>query len=577
MEDTSILNPVIVLGAGPIGLGAALELARCNIPCILIERNETTSWHPKTRNFNTRTMEIAQGWGQSIYDELRQLDLPPEWKSPIRFMSSIVGRETGSIESKGFLGAGPNWSPVHSVLSSQDMIEPTMLREIKRSPLIDVRFNHELLELVSGDENDANEVQVKVRNKATNEEMTLTGSAMIAADGANSSIRKKMEIDMEGRFKIAHFITCYFYSDVEQYAKNRPGILFFVANKKANGVLQPLDAKGRWLCQIRVSEKQWDIKKFNEARCQKWIQDAVGVKDLPVEVRSVGKWQMNAVVCNQFVKGRVLLMGDAANMFPPSGGLGVNTGLQGMHNGIWKLALLLRGKAGRGLLETYTTERKPVSKEVAEQSYQNALQVVQLSIISRLREKVKFEWLARFIVKIIATLKGLPMEAMTTEKVLKATKRYGNQLGLELGAIYTSSAIVPDGSEPPVLEDAYTDYVPTGRPGHRAPHVWLLKNGKKRISTLDLWSPEFTILTGTKGQQWEETVNQIRNELKLEVDFHIIGTTTLIDEENTFLERYGIQPDGAVLVRPDGYVAWRSIQSSSSKVNLSQALRIILK
>ena len=118
-EHQQKLKPVLILGAGPVGLGAAMELARCKIPSILIERNERTSWHPKTRNFNTRTMEIARGWGPQIYEELRQLDLPPEWKSPIRFAGSITGEETGHIVAKGFMGAGPDMSPVSSVLSSQ--------------------------------------------------------------------------------------------------------------------------------------------------------------------------------------------------------------------------------------------------------------------------------------------------------------------------------------------------------------------------------------------------------------------------------------------------------------------------
>ena len=536
MKASTDVRPVIVLGAGPVGLGAALELARCGIRSILIERNDRTSWHPKTRNFNTRTMEIARGWGREIYDELRKLDLPPKWKSPIRFSGKITGPETGHIVSNGFMGAGPLLSPVNSVLSSQDMLEPVMLREIRRSGMVDVRFNHEMLQFVRGNEEGADEVEIRVRDGTTGEESTVLGSAMIAADGAASSMRTILGRTLEGTLKINHFMNCYFRADVEKYARERPGILLFVANEKAQGVLQPLDSRGRWLCQITVPESEWSTETFTKERAAQWIRDAVGVADLPIEIVSVGKWQMNAVVCDQLQVGRILLMGDAAHMFPPTGGLGVNTGLQGMHNAVWKLALFLRGKAGRGLLETYTTERKPVSQWVAEQSYHNARQVAQIGLISR----------------------GQAQPTLSTQEVLKETRRYGNQLGLELGAVYASPAIVSDGTSAPEVQDPYTDYVPTGRPGHRAPHVWLRK-GDDTLSTLDLVGPEFTLICGAEGAAWCTVVDRLRQRFGLDMGCQCIGASGgYQDVEGTFEQRYGLQSSGAVLVRPDGWVAWRA-------------------
>lgn len=548
------IKPVVVLGAGPVGLGAAVELARCKVPSILIERNDRTSWHPKTRNFNTRTMEIARRWGREIYEELRELDLPLQWKSPIRFSNTIVGEETGHIESRGFMGAGPEWSPVNSVLSSQDMIEPVLLRQAKRSGMVDIRFSHEMIEFLSGQEPDAQEVSLRVRNKVTGEESILHGSALIAADGASSEMRSLLEMPMHGTAKIAHFINCYFKADLEEYASKRPGILLFVGNEKANGVFQPLDARGRWLCQISVPEDIWSTDVFTPDRCVQWIRDAAGVDTLDVQVQSVGKWQMNAVVAESFIAGRVLLTGDAAHMFPPTGGLGVNTGIQGMHNAVWKLALYLRGKAGRKLLETYTTERRPYARWVAEQSFHNARQVGKMRAIST----------------------GKAPPDISKEEVLKETRRYGNQLGLELGSVYESSAVIPDGSAPPELGDSYTDYVPTGRPGHRAPHVWLQINDD-RFSTLDLFGHEFTVLTGPKGETWRPVVERLGKDLGLDIGFYVIGGTDLIDVENTFLARYGMRDDGAVLVRPDGWIAWRSAYSNAdAEDQLPAAMKRIL-
>lgn len=552
---TTTLSPVIILGAGPVGLGAAMELARCKVPSILIERNDRTSWHPKTRNFNTRTMEIARGWGRQIYDELRELDLPPEWKSPIRFSSTLVGEETGHLVSNGFKGAGPLLSPVNSVLSSQDMIEPVMLREVRRSGMVDVRFQHEMVEFVRGHEEGATDVALKVRNKVTGEVETITGSALIAADGAASSMREFLQMPMEGTHKIAHYMNCYFKADIEQYARKRPGILLFVANDVARGVFQPLDSRGRWLTQIKVPEERWSTELFTHEDCKNWIRKGVGVEELDIEICSLGKWQMNAVVCRDLQQGRVLLMGDAAHMFPPTGGLGVNTGMQGMHNAVWKLALHIKGKAGRGLLATYTTERKPVAKWVAEQSYHNSRQVNLISTISL----------------------GTAAPELTTADALQATSRYGNQLGLELGSVYTSSAIVPDQTEAPVVNDPYTDYVPTARPGHRAPHVWL-QRGDDRLSTLDLFGHEFTVLTGADGQAWEPVVAQLREQFGLDVQLHAISEDgALRDTEKTFHNRYGIGKDGAVLVRPDGWVALRlPAWSANAAQVLTDAIQRIL-
>lgn len=530
------VSPVLIVGAGPIGLGAALELARCGVRSILLERNERTSWHPKTRNINTRTMEITRGWGREIYDEVRHLDLPPGWKSPVRFYDTLLGRQLGEIEAKGFEGAGPEFTPVGSVLTSQDMLEPTLLQAVVKTGMVDVRFHREIVEIVRGSEPDATEVEIRVKNVATGELINLTGPALIAADGAGSFVRNALGTIMDGPKKLAHYINCYYRADIEKYAGKRPGILHFVGSERATGVFQPLDARGRWLSQIVVPEDQWSTDIFTKERCTEWIRAGVGDPDLAVEVLSVGKWQMNAVVGRKLIEGRILLMGDAAHMFPPTGGLGVNTGMQGMHNGIWKLALFLRGKAGRALVETYETERRPVARWVADQSHHNARQVEQMARLSR----------------------GLPVEGnLTPEEVITATRRYGNHLGMELGSIYDSSAVVADGTEPPKVDDEYSDYVPTGRPGHRAPHVWI-EMGGERLSTIDLVNPEFSIFAGRKGDGWKNIAASVSKEFGLSTPCFVIGGVEIKDIEDTFLTRFGLAEDGAVLVRPDGWIAFRA-------------------
>src|SRR5436190_11174360 len=145
------VQPVVIVGAGPVGLGAALELARCGLRLILIERHESTSWHPKTRNFNTRTMEIARGWGAPVYQRLRSIDGPDGWKSPIRFMRTAVGEQVGTIETKGFEGPGPDISPAVPIMTSQVLIEEILLDAVRATGLVDVRFSTEAVKLVDAE------------------------------------------------------------------------------------------------------------------------------------------------------------------------------------------------------------------------------------------------------------------------------------------------------------------------------------------------------------------------------------------------------------------------------------------
>src|SRR5689334_382627 len=266
---------VIIVGAGPVGLGAALELARCGVRSVLIEKHDATSWHPKTRNFNTRTMEIAMGWGAAVYKRLRSIDAPDGWKSPIRFLRTAIGEQLGVIESKGFEGPGPAVSPAHPIMSSPELIERILL---------DVRFATEATALRAGGDPHDDAVALDVASRATGVRATLTGAALVAADGAASFVRGALGLRLEGPQSLSHIVNCYFRADLERHLGDRTGVFFFVSNERAAGVLQPLDAAGRWLCQITVPPDEWSLDVFTKERARDWIRAAAGVEGLEPEV-----------------------------------------------------------------------------------------------------------------------------------------------------------------------------------------------------------------------------------------------------------------------------------------------------
>jgi len=273
-------------------------------------------------------------------------------------------------------------------------------------------------------------------------------------------------------------------------------------------------------------------KGLDEDRSRELVHAALGTKDVEVTVEDVMPWQSVADVAERFQDGRVFLAGDAAHVMPPYGGFGGNTGIADAHNLAWKLALVVRGKAGPGLLSTYEPERRPAAAFTVEQAY------------------------TRYVTRSAQYLGSGGMQ------------KGENDLNIELGYCYRSSAVISDSDDDERGHENPRES--KGKPGRRAPHVFLDRGGE-RISTLDLFGRNFVLLAGSEGQAWCDAARAAARELTIDLDVHRM-------QQPGFEDAYGIGASGAVLVRPDGFVAWRATSSESAdSAVLLRHVRAILK
>jgi len=524
-------TPVLIAGGSLIGLSTALFLGWQGIPALVVERHPGTAIHPRAAMFNQRTLELYRSVGleAEITDRANAEFLQD---GAIVAVETLAGRELASFLptlNHGVLDV----SPSRRVYCTQNVLEPILRR---RAEALGARtlFNSEVVTFDAAGDG----VRAIIRDRADGAERVVHAGYLVGADGNRSPVRERLGIAMTGRGTFSNSATIYFRADIRHALRDRPFSVIYVNNARLRGFMR-FDTTGQsgFLAVNAMFGPEGKVNdvaaEVDETRCVQLVRDAIGVPDLEVEIVIVQPWKAAADVAEHFRQGPIFLAGDAAHTMPPTGGFGGNTGVQDAHNLAWKLALVLRGIAGPGLLDTYDLERRPAARFAAEQAY------------------------TRYVKR---TDPGLGDHDIQSQE---------DDLCIELGECYQSPAIcVADpGRQPAHVHPRSANALP----GTRAPHMPLDREGHE-ISTLDLYGKNFVLLAGPGDTAWREAAGVAAADHDVPVDAWRIGRD-IGDPADRFAAAHGIDSDGAILIRPDGFVAWRSKSSSPAP---RQALSTLL-
>ncbi|MYV43704.1 monooxygenase [Streptomyces sp. SID1328] len=520
--------PVLIVGGSLVGLSMSVFLGRLGVRHMLVERHSGTSVHPRGRGNNVRTMEL-----------FRVAGVEPD----IKAAASLLADNHGILQTSTLVGDAGEWlfrnidpggglarfSPTTWCLCSQNDLEPVLL-DSARELGGDLRYFHQMESF----EQDADGVTATVFDRHTEERFTVRADYLVAADGPRSPVRRALGIGQSGPGDLFANVSVTFRSSaLADVVGDRRFICCYLTHPDADGALLPVDNKENWVFHAPWHpERAETLDDFTEERLRDHIRRAVGVDELDVKITGMASWRAAERVADLYSSGRVFLAGDSAHEMSPTGAFGSNTGIQDAHNLAWKLSAVLSGWAGPGLLESYGAERRPVAAATSARASARSVEHSHPGF---------------------APAPGVG-----------GAKR-GGILNVVLGYRYPAGAVL--GADP------YAEVVPDalaldGRPGSRAPHIWLRRGGL-RLSTLDLYERSMVLLTDAPDDAgWYAAARRVAAEDGVALDAYRVGPgrdadLTYDTEGSDWAKAHGTTADGAVLIRPDGFVAWRATSAAA--------------
>lgn len=556
-EETS----VVIVGGGPVGLTSALLLAQRGIDVVLLERRGFAARFPRAHLLNVRTMEIFHSFGvaDDIYAAGPQDDRwhKVAWYTSVAGPTEADGVCIGSVPAWGGGDDAPRYveaSPRRFANLPQLYIDPLLYAHAAAACPGRIRGGLEVVDISE----DTSGVQVTAIERSTGERRILRAAYAVVADGGRSS-EELLGVELEGPRDLREVVNYHVRTDLSMWREPDALLAFFFHPRgglRRMGTLQALgpesyDRNGtEWL----VAISGWMLKDSDAGELGA-IRDMLGLPyDHPMELISASRWTYNAIVAKRWRYGRAFLAGDAAHRHPPTGGLGLNSGVQDADNLAWKLAAVLHGEAEDSLLDSYEAERRPTTAYYTAHSLENAMRHTPIGEALGLGhgEEESRRQIALF-------LSGGPEGDEIRRAVAAAVKENAHdfsQLNVEAGYFYPEGAFVPDGSPIPDDADSPLAFRPTTRPGSHIPHVWLTHvvgaSADNPVSTRDLVRPTgLTLFVGeSSAAAWAEAVAEQAGRLP-------VSLVVIPEADVAWNEVSEVGADGAVLVRPDAKNAWR--------------------
>ncbi len=512
--------PVLIVGGGPVGLAVAAELGWRGIRCELIEQSDGAISTPKMNEVNTRTMEFCRRWG--IADQVRNCPFPDDHPLDVVFVTSLAGHELARMRRppRALQQAEPH-SPTRLQICSQLWFDPILRSFAQSQPTVTLRYRTRL----EAFEASAAGVTAELHDLVAGTREAIEAEYLVGCDGAASAIRDTMGIGLSGEGILGYPLHLFFRSpDLLARCGREPGVFFLAIDRDglwANiRVIDP--ANGLWRLMVLDTDGKQTPDSVDRAAL---LQRAVG-RPIDVEWQGLSIWTRRSVVAERYSQGRVFFAGDAVHQLSPTGALGMNTGIGDAVDLGWKLAAVLAGWGGPGLLASYDSERRPIG-----------LRNVSMAAEFYLAHGEFADGIAAIEEDTDA---GRQLRHRLGESLTRDVGRMFRTAGLQLGYRYDPSPICIADDTPPLPDDP-EKFVASARPGSRAPHAWL-RDGR---STLDLFGRGFVLMRF--GEASTAALKQAA------VTCGVPLTIVDLDEPETA----ALYERRLVLVRPDGHVAWR--------------------
>lgn len=540
---------VLIVGAGPVGMLGGILASRHGLSSLVVERRDGPQTSPAAHVVNARTYEICRQAGLDM-DRIFAAGQSEADAGHVNFVTRLGGDLIGRLpfERQGEACLDSTPTPLRNL--SQHRFEPILADELRASPGAELRYRHQW----EHSEDTGDGVVSSIVHLDTGDTTRVRSHYVIGCDGAGSRVRKLLGIEMVGPPLIQCYLMIHFAANLRALAADRPAVLHFTLDPEAAGAFIAHDVESDWVFMHAIDPSTESVDDYGNDRCVEVIEKAAGT-ELDAQILGKGTWWMSSQTADSMGRGRIFLAGDSAHRFPPTGGLGLNSGVQDIHGLMWRLAAIVAGRASDVLLESYEVERIPVAQNNAHQSLTNAIKMAELSAALGTDAEPTTERLH--------TSLNDPAKADEIAAAVELQRKHFDLFGLQLGYVYGEGALVPEG--PPAEPGSPSDYEPTARPGARMPHAWLDQIGGQ--STLDLVPIDRPVLFSFGDHEtWGNALgtDDVAT-VRVAVDTPALDSWRMVCD---------VGGSGALLVRPDHHVAWRA-DTSAQAPDLARALDVV--